>query len=87
MTVIVRVANHFKDFLIPVTQKVTRRDFPDDPVVKNLPYNAGDSSSILGRRVKTPQAWEQLSLRATSREFHELQRKLLPAATKTCAAK
>ena len=30
------------------------RDFPGDPVVKNLPSNAGDASSIPGWRTKNP---------------------------------
>ena len=53
MTVIVRVANHFKDFLIPVTQKVTRRDFPDDPVVKNLPSMQGMQVQSLVREPRS----------------------------------
>ena len=30
------------------------RDFPGDPVVKNLPANAGDASSIPGWGTKNP---------------------------------
>ena len=31
-------------------------DFPGGPVAKNLPSNAGDTSSIPGRGTKTPHA-------------------------------
>ena len=31
-------------------------DFPGGPVVKNLPSNAGDTGSILGRGTKIPHA-------------------------------
>ena len=31
------------------------RDFSGDPEVKNLPYNAGDMSSIPGQATKIPQ--------------------------------
>ena len=44
------------------------RDFPGGPVVKNLPCNAGDASSIPGRGTKIPHAVEQLSPRATTTE-------------------
>ena len=36
-------------------------DFPGGPMVKNLPCNAGDVSSIPGQGTKIPQAAEQLS--------------------------
>ena len=42
-------------------------DFPGGPVVKNLPANTGDMSSIPGPR-KIPQAVGQLSPRATTIE-------------------
>ena len=42
-------------------------DFPGDPVVKNLPVNAGDTSSILGLG-RSHMAMEQLSLWATTTE-------------------
>ena len=31
-------------------------DFPDDPVLKNLPCNAGDSGSVPGWGTKIPRA-------------------------------
>ena len=34
------------------TSKQTNRDFPGGPVVKNLPYNAGDTGSIPGQGTK-----------------------------------
>ena len=43
-------------------------DFPGGPVVKNLPCNAGDMSSIPGRGNKTPHAAEQLSLHTPTTE-------------------
>ena len=33
-----------------------REDFPGDPVVKNLPSNAGDTSSVPGWGTKIPHA-------------------------------
>ena len=45
------------------------QDFPGGPVVKNLLYTAGDSSLILGQGMKMPQATEQLSQRAATREL------------------
>ena len=50
------------------------RDYPGGPVVKNLPYNAGDAGSIPGWGTKIPYALEQLSprgleLRDTTREI------------------
>ena len=42
-------------------------DFPGGPVVKNLPANTGDMSSIPGPR-KIPQAVGQLSPRAATIE-------------------
>ena len=47
-------------------------DFPGDPVVKNLPYNAGDLGSILGRETKIPHAVGQLSPHATTTELVRL---------------
>ena len=49
------------------------RDFPGGPVVKNLPSNAGNTSSIPGRGTKIPHAMGQLSLRAAARETCVLQ--------------
>ena len=42
--------------------------FPRDPVIKNLPSNAGDMGSIPGRGTNFPHAMVQLSLRATTTE-------------------
>ena len=44
------------------------RDFSGGPVVKNLPYNAGNTSSIPGRGTKIPHATGQLSLRAAAKK-------------------
>ena len=43
-------------------------DFPSDPVVKNLPCDAGDAGSIPSGRVKIPHAAEQLSPHITTRK-------------------
>ena len=45
------------------------RDFPGGPVVKNLPYNAGDTGSIPGQGTKSPHATGQLSQCATITEL------------------
>ena len=42
-------------------KKLTPRDFPVGPVVKNPPCNAGNVGSILGWRTKIPYVTEQLS--------------------------
>ena len=44
------------------------QDFPGGPMVKNLPYNAGDMGSIPGQGTKIPHAGEQLSWCLTSAE-------------------
>ena len=44
-------------------------DFPGGPVVKSLPCNAGDMSSIPGGGTKTPHDKKQLSLQATTSEI------------------
>ena len=44
------------------------RDFPGGPVVKNRPYNAGDSGLIPGRGTKITHAEQQLDLCASTRE-------------------
>ena len=44
------------------------RDSPGDPVVKNLPCNAGDVSLIPGLGTKIPHSGEQLNLRAETAE-------------------
>ena len=65
------------------------RDFPAGPVVKNLPSNAGDASSIPGQGTKIPHAVGQLSLCAVTTEparsgAHEPQLERSPhAATKS----
>ena len=56
-------------------------------VVKNLPCDAGNASSIPGQRTKTPPAEGQLSLRTTTTEptgssTHEQQLESLWAAGK-----
>ena len=44
-------------------------DFPGGPVVKNLPYNAGDTGSIPGQGTKIPHAPGQLSPHTTTTEL------------------
>ena len=44
------------------------RDFPGGPVVKNLPYDAGDVGLTSGQGTKIPHAAEQLSLHAQTTE-------------------
>ena len=44
-------------------------DFPGGPVVKNLPFNAGEVGSIPGRGTKIPHVG-QLSPRATNYRAH-----------------
>ena len=46
---------------VPLEKK--KRDFPGGPVVKNPPYNAGDTGSIPGQGTKIPHATGQLSPR------------------------
>ena len=41
-------------------------DFPGGLVVKNPPFNAGDTGLIPGWGIKTPQSLEQLSLCAVT---------------------
>ena len=48
--------------------RLTLRDFPGGPVVKNPPYNAGNAGSIPGQGTKILHATGQLSLRATTTE-------------------
>ena len=43
-------------------------DFPGGPVVKNLPCNAGDSGSILGRGTKILHASGQLGPHASLKD-------------------
>ena len=49
--------------------KVHCRDSPGGPVVKNLPSNEGDESSIPGWGTKIPHAAGQLSPHATTTEL------------------
>ena len=44
------------------------RDFPCSPVVKNLPFNAGDMGSVPGKGTKILHATEQLSLGTATTE-------------------
>ena len=44
------------------------QDLPSGPVVKNLPCNAGDASSIPGRGTKIPHVSGQVSPPATTTE-------------------
>ena len=48
------------------------RDFPGGPVVKNMPSNAGDMGSILGRGTKITHVTGQLSPRTTTVELAHL---------------
>ena len=45
-----------------------RRNFPGGPVVKNPPFNAGDTALIPGQGTKIPHAEGQLSPHATTTE-------------------
>ena len=64
------------------TLKEKGRDFPGNPVVKNLPSNAGDAGSIPGRETKIPHAVGQLSPRATTIELMRLnERARVPQTT------
>ena len=51
-----------------VSFKFINLGFPGGPVVKNLPANAGERSSISGSGTKIPHATEQLSLSAITTE-------------------
>ena len=48
---------------------MTKGDFPDGPVVKNPPSNAGDVSAIPGRGTKIPHAAGQQSPCTTTTEL------------------
>ena len=52
--------------------KEGNRDFPGGPVVKNPPYNAGDTGLIPGLGSKIPHATGQLSPCATTTELTRL---------------
>ena len=60
------------------TLKNKSRDFPNDPVIKNLPSNAGDTGLIPGPRVKSPHTSRQLSLTAGNRSLHPRERSYMP---------
>ena len=53
--------------------KSTALGFPDGPVVKNPPCNAGDTSSMLGPGTKIPHASGQLSLWGATTAVYALQ--------------
>ena len=57
------------------------QDFPDGPVVKNPPSNAGDTGSIPGRGIKIPHAEGQLSPKLERRPHTTM--KSSPAAAKS----
>ncbi|XP_055406382.1 sodium/bile acid cotransporter 7 isoform X13 [Bubalus kerabau] len=60
-----------------------KREFPGDPVVKNLPSGpGGDLGSILGQRTKVPHATGQLSHRATAAEPGLCSNRKQPSTTK-----
>ena len=44
------------------------REIPSGPVVKSLPFNAGDMGSIPGQRSKIPHALGQISLCTPTKE-------------------
>ena len=50
-------------------QNDVSRDFPGGPVVKNPPYNAGDTGSIPGQGTKIPHAAGQLRPPTTTTEL------------------
>ena len=54
--------------------KRTALGFPDGPVVKNPPCNAGDMGSMLGPGTKIPHASGQLSLWGATPAVYALQR-------------
>ena len=58
-------------------KKKTDWEFPSGPVVKNLPFNAGDTGLIPGQGTKIPHAAGQLSLHTATRE--------LAVTTEACA--
>ena len=49
--------------------KIKKGDFPGGPLVKNLPYNAGDVGLIPGQGTEIPHAVGQLSPRDTTTEL------------------
>ena len=57
---------HF--FFKDVHQKKQSWDFPDNPVFKSLPSNAGDTGSIPDQGTKIPHVAGQLSPHATMKD-------------------
>ena len=64
-------------------QKCDIRDFPGDPVVKNLPFKAGDGGSISSQETKIPHAMGQINPLTTTRELPPQTRESPRAATKS----
>ena len=54
------------------SEDLSSRDFPGGPVVKNLPYSAGDVDSIPGQGTKIPHVAGQISPRTTTTELTRL---------------
>ena len=67
--------------------KNTSRDFPDGPVVKNLPSNAGDMSLIPGQGTEPPHGSGQLSPMIGNYWTLAPQQESLRAATNTQGSK
>ena len=65
-----------------MTECLTSLHFPGGPVVKNLPFNAGDASLIPGQGTKIPHSAGQLSPLHNKRG-HKSQRKISCSTTKT----
>ena len=63
--------NSMKSFLsVLLSSKISSRDFPHGPVVKNLPASAGDTGSIPGPEMKIPHTAGQLNPRTLEPVFH-----------------
>ena len=78
-----KVLFNYQFFCAPqLKQKLGNGDFPSFPVVKNLPYNAGDAGLIPGWGTKIPHAMWQLSPRTTTTELARLnERACVPQTT------
>ena len=70
--------------MAPVSKHIG--DFPDGPVVTNLPVDAGDTSLIPGLGTKIPHALAQLSLCAAIREATSMRSPLATIRDILCAA-
>ena len=68
-SVCVRETSKVRFLLDKVIQKYIDRDFPGGPVVKNLPYNSVDKSTIPGQGTKIPHASGQQSPCAATTEL------------------